>query len=160
MYKKLFAKNECDDLISFAEGQNKWKKVSGFSSYQIFIFQPSVHVSDKIINYGRETLGLLILCVNMAVLKYQVGDYFPRHIDKNKGYEFNKDFLYNINVKLNDNYEGGEFFLNEKLFVADVGDVYHYKSTEVHEVKPITKGLRYTGLFYIRERDLGVSKLI
>jgi hypothetical protein len=160
MYKKLFAKNECDDLISFAEGQDKWKNVSGFSSYQIITFQPNDYVSDKIINYGRETLGLSILSVNMAVLKYQVGDHFPRHIDRNKEHEFNKDFLYNINVKLNDDYEGGEFFLNDKLFVADVGDVYHYKSTEFHEVKPVTKGLRYTGLFYIRERDLGVSKLI
>jgi hypothetical protein len=28
------------------------------------------------------------------------------------------------------------------------------------EVKLVTKGLRYSGLFYIRERDLGVSKLI
>jgi hypothetical protein len=160
MYKKLFTKNECDDLISFAEGQNEWEKITDFSSYQIFTFQPGNHVSDRIINYGREKLGLSILSVNLAVLKYEVGDHFPRHIDRTQEKEFNKDFLYNINVKLNDDYEGGEFFLNDKLFVADVGDVYHYKSTEFHEVKLVTKGLRYSGLFYIRERDLGVSKLI
>jgi predicted 2-oxoglutarate/Fe(II)-dependent dioxygenase YbiX len=159
MKKNLFTKNECNEIILFSENENQWKKITHEVSYQIFIFKPSESISNKIIKYSKEILGLSILTVNLAVLKYIEGDYFPRHTDR-AGNGFNRDFLYNINLKLNDEYEGGEFLLNDKVLVADVGDVYHYKSTEFHEVKPITKGTRYTGLFYLRERDIGISKLI
>jgi hypothetical protein len=160
MRKKLFTKNECDEIISFSENQNRWKEVNDGGIYKIVFFTPNEYISNEIIEYGKEILGLSILNVNMAVIKYLEGDCFPRHIDRDKNYELNRDFLYNINLKLNDEYEGGEFFLKDKLFYAEVGDVYHYKSTEFHEVKPITKGIRYTGLFYIRERDIGISKII
>lgn len=160
MRKKLFTKNECDEIISFSENQNRWKEVNDGGIYKIVFFTPNEYISNEIIEYGKEILGLSILNVNMAVIKYLEGDCFPRHIDRDKNYELNRDFLYNINLKLNDEYEGGEFFLKDNLFYAEVGDVYHYKSTEFHEVKPITKGIRYTGLFYIRERDIGISKLI
>jgi hypothetical protein len=160
MRKKLFTKNECDEIISFSENQNRWKEVNDGGIYKIVFFTPNEYISNKIIEYGKEILGLSILNVNMAVIKYLEGDCFPRHIDRDKNYELNRDFLYNVNLKLNDEYEGGEFFLKDNLFYAEVGDVYHYKSTEFHEVKPITKGIRYTGLFYIRERDIGISKLI
>jgi Rps23 Pro-64 3,4-dihydroxylase Tpa1-like proline 4-hydroxylase len=159
MQKKLFTKNECNEIISFCEKENQWEKINNGVNYQIFLFSPNESISDRIINYSKELLGLSILNVNLAVLKYIEGDYFPRHIDRGET-GFNRDFLYNINLKLNDDYEGGDFLLNDKVFVAEVGDVYHYKSTEFHEVKPITKGIRYTGLFYVRERDIGVSKII
>jgi hypothetical protein len=157
MHKKLFTRDECNEIIKFCEEQNNWKDKP---HYQIYTYQPDEYISNKIINYGKEQFGLSILNVNLGVLRYSVGDNFPRHIDRNPNIEFNKDFVYNVNLKLNDEYEGGEFFLNDKLFLADVGDLYHYKSTEYHEVKTITKGIRYTGLFYIRERDLGISKII
>jgi predicted 2-oxoglutarate/Fe(II)-dependent dioxygenase YbiX len=159
MRKNLFTKNECNEIISFSENENQWIKKTDGVSYQIFIFKPNEFISDKIMKYAKEILGLSILTVNLAVLKYIEGGYFPRHTDRAEN-GFNRDFLYNINLKLNDEYEGGDFFLNDKLFTAEVGDVYHYKSTEFHEVKPITKGTRYTGLFYLRERDIGISKLI
>jgi len=160
MHKKLFTKNECDEIISFSEEQNQWKTVNDSANYQIITFKPNEYISNKIIEYGKRHLDLSILTVNLAVIKYVEGGHFPRHIDRYKQYEYSKDFVYNINIKLNENYEGGDFFLNDKLFVADVGDVYHYKSTEFHEVKIITKGVRYSGLFYVRERDLGISKII
>ena len=159
MKKKLFTKNECNEIISFSENENQWKKETNGVSYQIFMFKPNEFISEKIMKYVKEILGLSILTVNLAVLKYIEGDYFPRHTDR-AGDGFNRDFLYNITLKLNDDYEGGEFLLKDKVFFADVGDVYHYKSTEFHEVKPITKGTRYTGLFYLRERDIEISKLI
>lgn len=157
MHKQLFTKNECNDIIKFCEEQNNWKDKS---HYQAYLFQPDNYISNKIINYGKEHFGLSIFNINLAVIRYLEGDDYPRHIDRDTNSEFNKDFLYNINLKLNDEYEGGEFFLNDKLFKAEVGDVYHYKSTEFHEVKPVIRGVRYTGLFYIRERDIGISKII
>lgn len=155
--KKVFTKNECNEIIEFSEKEKKWIDKS---HYQISLFQPNEYISNKIINYVKTHIGLSILNVNLGVIKYLVGGSYPRHIDRNKNIEFNKDFVYNINLKLNDDYEGGNFFLNDELFFAEVGDLYHYKSTQYHEVKPITKGIRYTGLFYIRERDLGISKII
>lgn len=157
MHKKLFTKNECNNIIKFSEEQNNW---TDNSHYQIITFEPNEYISNKIINYTKEHIGLSILNVNLGVIKYLVGNSYPRHIDRNKEIEFNKDFIYNINLKLNDDYIGGDFFLNDELFYTEVGDVYHYKSTQYHEVKPILDGIRYIGLFYIRERDVRISKII
>ena len=55
---------------------------------------------------------------------------------------------------LNDEFEGGEFYLNDtKLEGNTPGIAYTYNSFEFHEVKPVTSGIRYSMLCYVRERD-------
>jgi len=60
---------------------------------------------------------------------------------------------------LNDDYEGGEFWLDDELFQGNLpGHVYYYNSTQWHEVKPVTKGIRYSLLCFVRERDLIIKE--
>ena len=156
----LLTVDQCNELISIAEAGNTWKvystpkksyKVSGLDSL------PSFFV-DIINEYSRKKLKVTLSNMSFAVLKYEPTDFFAKHTDRHLSKEFNKDFLYNLNIKLNSDFEGGEFLLEDTTFNADVGDLYHYKSTQYHEVLPITKGIRYTGLVYIRERDIETTK--
>jgi len=161
MTNRLFTENQCKDIIKKAEELDNWShNISNNFSYNIVTFNSDKYISDIITDYCSKYLKLNVLNINMGVIKYKVNDYMGRHYDRNSGTDFNKDFLYNINVRLNDEFSGGEFYLKDKIFESKVGDVYHYKSTEWHEVKPITNGVRYIALFYIRERDIGTNKII
>lgn len=159
MEKKLFTREECNSIIEESELLQNYKvfKKNG-CSYQMTVFTPNENISSKIIQYTKTHLNLEITNVNLAVVKYLIGDYIGRHIDRNPENEFNKNFIYNINTRLNDDYTGGQFYLNDNPFYSEVGDTYHYKSTIWHESKPVTDGVKYTALFYIREQDVEIKK--
>ena len=163
--KLLFSKEECRDIINFAESKNNWKRINYVTkSFPVKYFLQNINeltfFSERIKEYISSETQFVINDSGVMILKYIEGDMFPRHNDRDTRKEFNSDFLYNINIVLNDDYEGGEFYLNDKPFIGnDVGVVYHYKSTHYHEVKEITKGTRYSALFYLRERDIVSSKI-
>jgi Rps23 Pro-64 3,4-dihydroxylase Tpa1-like proline 4-hydroxylase len=160
--KSYFTHDECKLIINYSEDYNDWRKITNrnFNSYFIKSINPPDFVVKRIQKYCEDEILTKVSEVKMLILKYEVGDYFKRHKDKNENILFNKDFLYNINLKLNDSFEGGQFFLKDKLFEANIGDVYCYKSTDFHEVMPVKSGVRYVALFYIKEGDLLCTKLI
>ena len=151
-----FSLSKCNELIQLSEKKSQWTivHVEGRRSYKACSIDLDLDLQNDIKHYCKSNLGLNIKNVNTIILKYEVNDFFERHIDHDRYIEFNKDFLYNINVRLNDDFEGGEFWLNDSPHHRSVGEVYHYKSTEWHEVKKVTSGVRYTALFYLRHRDL------
>lgn len=144
----------CRYLIDIAETKN-WKTHNTKTyHYQVAHFELDNEIKDIIVSYCKDILKLEISTVNVGIIKYEKDSYFARHQDRLSQSKFNKDFLYNINVRLNDDYKGGEFYLNDSLYHKPVGEIYHYKSSQYHEVKKITEGVRYTAIFYIRERDV------
>ena len=152
---------QCNELISIAENNLNWNThdVKKLQSYKVASFNTLPSFFVKIINeYVEKELKVTLSNISFSILKYEPNDFFAKHIDRELSKEFNKDFLYNLNIKLNSDFKGGEFLLEGNIFNADVGDLYHYKSTQYHEVLPITEGIRYTGLVYIRERDIKIAK--
>lgn len=151
------SQEQCKFLIDLAESGSKQlirMRNGTITRYQtVYYTIDGGELKDMITQYCMENLNLDVEVVNVGILKYEVGDSFERHIDYG-GTHHTSDFIYNINVLLNDEYEGGEFYLNDTHYPKPVGEVYHYKSNEYHEVKKITKGVRYSALFYIRHRDL------
>lgn len=165
--KQLLTRDECKEIINFAEDKKSWQKVlwnakvatSGVADYDFCDISDLTWYKDKLIQYALEELNLKLYSASVAIIKYGVGSKFPRHTDRSPNNEFNMDFLYNVNVVLNDDFEGGEFWLDDKPVAGNTpGVVYHYKSTQWHEVKEVTKGVRYTTLFYIRDRDTTKNK--
>ena len=158
----IISKEKCLEIIKKVELDSKWesRKFKKTISYQTTFFPIDIELETQFKDYCKNNLKLDVLDVNLNVLKYEVGDVFARHIDQDPNIEKNSDWLYNINFRLNDDYEGGEFYLNDELFHKPVGEVYHYKSTEYHEVKPITKGIRYSALFYVTFRNTKNEKSI
>lgn len=163
---KLFTDEECKEVIKFLENRNKWDYIRRsepndelYAEYYVSKFIENDFVSEKFKTYIKKEFSFDVNVANVAALKYLPNFKFGRHIDRSYHLEFNKDFLYNINVTLNDDYEGGEFWLDDELFEGNLpGYVYCYNSTQWHEIKPITKGIRYSLLCFVRERDLIIKE--
>jgi len=154
-----FTDDERIELIQIAE-KNGMNRIETNSRKKYFVHSWIVYsgpIFEKINNYCLKNIGMGLNKLRVHVLKYIENDFFERHIDRDENLNFNKEFVFNINSRLNDDYEDGEFFLNDKLYEKPVGEIYHYRSTEYHEVKPITKGIRYSALFSIFESDISDS---
>ena len=170
--KQVFTIEECKEIIKYAEDKNSWitSASNHLESKGIQFPNPPLMVNmwehdffrDKLKEYVKDELKLQVDNAGLDLMKYRVGDSFPRHKDRDGRFEFNMDFLYNVNVVLNDEFDGGEFYLNDELVTYNSpGMVYHYKSDIYHEVKEVTKGTRYSALFFIRDRDLkSIYKII
>lgn len=148
--------SHCRYLIELSESKNLWKRVKTGGSYYSTLFEvEDGEIKDLIIQYCSEYLNLDISTINVGILKYIEGDLIQKHIDSGSATNsLSRDFIYNINILLNDDYEGGEFYLNDKPYLKPMGEIYHYKSSEYHEVKKVKRGVRYCALFYIRYRDI------
>lgn len=165
MGRQIFSLKECNNIIDILEDNQDWEKYvfyeknkNLFSSYKTTPVTID-WVSDKFKTYIENEFSFSISNLNILALKYNVGDKFGRHFDRKPNLEKNKDFLYNVNVVLNDNFKGGEFWLDDKPFLGNTpGMGYSYISTQWHEVKTITEGTRYSMLCYIRERDIILKK--
>jgi hypothetical protein len=149
--------NQCQRLIQLAEDipKSEWRSIDtlNHASYDTVQVSAPDDIKYVIENYCKDSLDLELKNINVGVIRYKKGDKFSRHND----YSENK-FLYNLNVRLNDDFEGGQFYLNDEIFDKPIGEIYHYKSTIYHEVKEITNGVRYLALFYIKEIDIKNKK--
>lgn len=163
--ERLLTIEECSEIINCVEENSNWDyhnnlDSSGNTSSKYFLknLDGNDLVINKFKNYINSNFPFRVDNVNIFVLKYLQGGFFHRHIDRVEHREKHKDFVYNINVILNDEFSGGEFWVNDEPFIGNTpGMVYYYNSTQWHEVKPILSGTRYSMLCYIRERDI-ISK--
>ena len=81
--------------------------------------------------------------------KYKTGDVFPKHIDLAKDYPNRR---YNLGVNLNENYNGGEYQCwaeniedeTMQIIPKNTGTICLYHSRQLHEIKEITEGERWS----------------
>lgn len=82
---------------------------------------------------------------SLHYIKYESGYYAKRHLD----IKANKTYL----IMLNDNFEGGELYVNDKLVSFKQGDMVVFDGqTEYHEVKEITSGCREMMVVWITKK--------
>lgn len=157
---------QCSNLIEIAESKNSWSRIRGGNktSYEtVTILLEDISVINTLKEYCSEVLKIDLSPTKVAIIKYNVGDSIQRHVDLGSDFpdphKFTRDAVYNINIRLNEDYSGGEFFLDDKLFYKPAGEIYHYSSDTFHEVKKVIKGVRYLALVSISQEDiLGVNK--
>jgi len=157
--KIQFLKFECNEIIDYAENitLNEWdrierknnryfiKEISEFSTPQK-VFKE--YINENLSKYKIDNFEVYIL-------KYINGDFFGRHMDKTKFHTtFTHGAIANINTRLNDDYIGGDFYLNDLVYNKPVGELYNYDSDVYHEVKPIINGIRYSLLCLLRFRNI------
>lgn len=162
---EIFTLKECNKIIKLLENMD-WKHVRNqpyidepmIANYYLLDYPENDFVKDKFRKLIHSNFPFKLKNINVYVIKYTVGQFFGRHNDRNKNSENTKDYVFNINVLLNDDFEGGEFFLDDIKFEGNLpGIAYTYNSSQYHEVKPVKSGIRYAILCYIRERDI-ISK--
>lgn len=155
------SQTQCKRLIDLAESRNKWDRIRGGSrtSYRTSIIElQDKDIVNRVEDYCKNRLKVNKVCSKIAIIKYLPGDNIQRHTDAGTDFEDKSDFVssavYNINIRLNDEFEGGDFFLDDKLYTKPVGEIYHYDSDVYHEVKKVYKGVRYIALITISQRDV------
>lgn len=153
---QLFSVDECNKIIDYIEQPttmwNKTYKPNVFTCTLKKNNQFNLKIRDWIstqfdLTDEKYNDGFEINC-----FKYFKGSGFPAHIDIIDAWEVNPN--YNINVILNNNFSGGNFFLNKILYETNPGYIYKYKSNESHGVTTVTNGIRYMLVCHIFESDL------
>jgi len=90
------------------------------------------------------------------VAKYEIGDQYKTHMDslgthstrwieKDNSNLHNKTRKMSMSLILNDDYEGGDLILYGAGKVKqEIGSMVFFPSFLLHEVRPVTKGTRYS----------------
>ena len=103
-------------------------------------FTISIYLGSKIFS-GTAVFGKII-----KLLKGNTGIIFGSSED---------DILYSGGYLLNDDYEGGEFILDGETLDKEIGELFTFKRDVPHEVLPVTKGVRLSLHFSVREKKDG-----
>lgn len=103
-------------------------------------------------------IGVINLPEYVKIAKYSKGDYFEPHHDFNF---YGKGHVYKtLVIQLSDpnDYEGGDFFVKDYPKSRFRGDYSLFLSSEIHEVKEITKGTRFSLTIFLEESDFIATK--
>jgi len=110
-------------------------------------------LSDKL-----STIGIINLPEYVKIARYSEGDYFEPHHDFNF---YGKGAMYKtLVIQLSDenDYDGGTLYVNDVPQTRTQGDYSLFLSKEIHEVKLITKGTRYSLTYFLSEGNFVPQK--
>ena len=139
---------------------NGWKRAKDVYEYdQAMIKLPQVHetiiskfesIKNVKVEYGSNWT---------RILKLGVGDKLPTHtFDYSREYKNKfRDTNFGIVTFLNDNYEGGNYYINSKKVKTDIGYGYIHNKTSTGKLTEITSGECYlliTHIFHLDKRGL------
>lgn len=87
----------------------------------------------------------------VQISKYEVGEYYHPHLDIGAGVIGNRKLSLTLQLSEEDSYEGGDLFLDFSDYTAThkIGSVIIFPSFLKHQVKPVTKGTRYSLVAWI-----------
>jgi len=148
---KLFSKEQCDYIInSQKENLQFWEK-----SDRNYISE-SLYLNDENKHLFLELNGLVEKNTNAKILSfkneahfhtYKLGGYFAKHKDNNN------HRVYSVGIILNDDFEGGNLIIynnnSETKIDNIVGNAFFFESKFKHEVTPITKGVRFSLIYFL-----------
>lgn len=96
----------------------------------------------------------------VAILKYETGGFIFKHKDDVTSFKGDPDFVkYFVIGLLNEDYEGGEFFVYDELdnpinFIKTTGNMLVCQPTYYHEVKEVLSNTRYNFIAFIKNNYL------
>ena len=165
-YKNIVAENLCNSLINY----NFPYEASKYQTHDsgAIVKQERVKMSDAwikkesvfytavkscfeevIVKYKNDfPLFTVARTTDFRINKYGKGGFMSRHVDnihhshgQQYGYPQVSALLY-----LNDDYDGGEFYVADKKFLPIKGSAIIFPSNFMfpHEAKPVTKGTRWS----------------
>ena len=105
-------------------------------SFVLRIYNDAIIESNEIIE-----LQIVVTTVGDAVSSSTAGIYTLTILDANF---VASNILY-------EDFEGGEFIINDKKLDTPIGSIFTFGRNEMHEVKPVTKGTRYSLHFVVNK---------
>ena len=153
--KKYFNHFECLTILDFVKSnQQKWKLFNReYEYYAIDYSLETMWLFEKLSSFFEENINLKIkkLKPQIHFHKFKEGDWFGKHND------IRDNRAYAVGVLLNDNFDGGDFkFYNptEQTLNKIVGNTYLFDVRIEHEITPITKGERYSLLWFLQNEHI------
>tara|TARA_R100001143_G_C3306331_1_gene108018 strand:+ start:120 stop:665 length:546 start_codon:yes stop_codon:yes gene_type:complete len=166
--KNYINHDECDLLVELMKDY-QWKKHVWYSPIKdqshpeekdCEVCLPKEEVKNILINKIKLALSGYVKKIqlksaifhkfaNPRLNRYSVGQHMKEHFDHIHSLfdgEVKGVPVLSLVGSLNDDFEGGEFYLNQKPIEINKGDILIFPSSFMypHAVKPITKGKRYS----------------
>ena len=162
--EQIFSPQECADIISLGKHSGIKKEDNVVNSNNVEVnksirsteiyFINDVSLYQKIMphvvrlnkwNYMFSRVEPLQLGI------YKEGDHYDWHVDDdgiaydtNAGPFAGLNRLLSFSILLNDDFEGGEFVMNDTVSLNKQGQILIFPSTIKHKVNPVTQGTRYS----------------
>ena len=186
MFYKInyFTKKECKQIIELhktykdygfrydwyketydANNRLKIKSTANFYAYLIPNVSYTKWMYNKIHTFFEENTGIKIIkpLIYCQLYKYTIDDVFPKHIDLIDKFPNRR---WNLGVNLNEDYEGGEYLCWEGMVENDTvqivpkstGTMCGYHSKQLHEIKKITKGERWSLVIKVESENIDEKK--
>ena len=97
------------------------------------------------------------LVERVTVLKYELGDFFLNHTDGPSNTKRNPSlpnhFYGGVELSERNEYEGGEFFINDKIVDFKKGRMFTHGFSDSHGVNMVTSGTRWSIHFLINNKQ-------
>jgi hypothetical protein len=138
--------NRAEQHMPSIDGKKKGK---AFFVYDIIREENTEWVFEKLLNWFQNVSNIKLketpVLNGMTLLNYKVGDFFMRHTDIYKNFEWRR---WTINIQLGDGYRGGDYVLylddEEIVLNKEMGNAIAYWAGTEHEVKEIEEGERWS----------------
>ena len=173
----FLSKTECQNIIEM--GTDKWVQSLSEKGTVIEKFRKSKQITPNVFK-GEWLYDLINRCFlkhniklisdelkEVQIIKYEVGDYIVKHQDVS-GYDLEGTTLnryYVLNIILNDDFEGGEFFYydnndNPIKLENKAGVGLIFRTNIMHEVKPVLFGTRYSFSVFLHHEDFELKSTL
>jgi hypothetical protein len=150
---EIFHSKDWSDKYDFHNKKwkrNIWLKIGNIEDFN---FVKDIINSDlKKINKNYKVSNWITFLI------YKEGDFFGRHKDDDFNLIDKENPIYSGGYLLNDTFEGGEFIVGDKKLNVQVGELFIFERHLYHEVKEITKGIRYSLHFAVELSDIKKNK--
>ena len=151
-----FTEEECLDIINLSnqlpvvktDGGYKGLDTINYTGWQIPYCEDSKWIFDRMINVFKvdnTRWNINKYPTHIGLHRYNIRDKFEKHKDDNK------NRMWGIGTNLNEEYEGGDFYLYEPAYLLPKkrGEIYYFQSTRNHEVLEILKGERWSLIMFL-----------
>jgi hypothetical protein len=135
---KMLTKKECDMIIKIVRNSDWTYHSDNFKYHQTFFHEPMISrkikqlvESEKKISFIKEPI--------MKVIKLNINDSLPTHTQR----FVNSDITYTAVCFLNDNFIGGNFFVNNKFVKHSKGLGIIHDRNSTQRITKINEGECY-----------------
>lgn len=151
----FFTKDECDSIIWDNNQQIvKWDRFDRrYDSHSLVYSNETKWIFDRLVQFFESKTNIEIRSLKREIHfhNFKTGHWFGKHNDERE------NRIYSVGVMLNDNFEGGDFKLyndNEITLDKIIGNTYVFDAKLTHEITPITKGNRYSLIWFLQQNHI------
>ena len=165
----VIPKNICTKIIKDYKDDANWKEHTWYSvtdntiesnhnkELDILLVGDLDYIRPYIVQIISEymnncaVMGSVTRFTELRLNKYSKGTTMSTHVDLIRRNQDEGVPVLSLVLVFNDNFEGGEFMMNDEEIKLKQGDILVFPSTFLyrHSVKEVTKGTRYSGVSWV-----------